>query len=75
MYQMAATQIHKDRVEHARGDRGDDAEERGPLELLGAREDGGGDERAELEGVLPCCFDGGEGPSVCGFNVLWVYSC
>lgn len=43
MHQMTTPQINKDRVQCVCRDHGDDAEERGPFKLLGAREDDGGD--------------------------------
>ena len=68
---MTAPQINKDRVQYARGDHGDNTEERGPLKLFGAHEDDGGDIRAELECILPSGFDRGEGSPMSGFNVLY----
>lgn len=68
---MTASQINKDRVQYPRGDHRDDAKERGPLKLLGAREDDGGDVRAEFECILPSSFDRGEGSPMSGIDVLY----
>jgi hypothetical protein len=48
MHQMAAPQINSYHVSYVCSDHRDDAEERGPLKLLGAREDDGGDVRTFL---------------------------
>jgi len=71
MQQVTAPQINKDRVQEPCGNDRDDAKERGPLKLFGAREDDGRDVRAELEGILPSRFDRGEGSPMSGFDVLY----